>query len=77
MPLKTNTSKLKVCSDHFTLEDYNRNLKAEFLNDLKRTLKDTAYHLTSINEEIVASQSILGPEGNMHNLCLGIYISLV
>lgn len=71
VPLTTNTSQLKVCSDHFTLEDYNRNLKAEFLNDLKRTLKDTAlpsvkiYPLASVNEEIVTSESISDPEGNI------------
>lgn len=43
LPQDADISQLKVCSDHFSLDDYIRNYKEEFVNpDFKRKLKAEA-----------------------------------
>ncbi|KAJ8962037.1 hypothetical protein NQ314_005819 [Rhamnusium bicolor] len=61
LPENADISKLKVCSDHFLLDDYIRNYKEEFLNpNFKRKLQ-----LKAIPQRNLSVNNVNG--GNAHN----------
>ncbi|KAJ8918032.1 hypothetical protein NQ315_011488 [Exocentrus adspersus] len=59
LPPNKNISNLKVCSDHFSLDDYIRNYKEEFQNpDFKRRLKPEAIPQRNLEGEPVEWKDI-------------------
>lgn len=64
LPQDTDISQLKVCSEHFSLDDYIRNYKEEFLNpDFKRKLKSDAVPQKNLNGNISSTRSDTSNDG--------------